>query len=209
MPPAAKTTCEPRMAHKPVRVRRSTHRAPRPADAAVLDDEPLGFIAAENADGGRLLHRFDQRLHDGAARHVAAHAHDAAFGMRRLAGDLEFAFQVAVEGDAVIEQVVDAVGGLGSHQTGHRLVDDAVAGDQRVGDMFLGVSPSPTAAAMPACAQAARSAAPDGRRRDDRHRFRRQLQGAEQSGEPAADDQHAVLSCPETSIPSPSRRSML
>ena len=62
---------------------------------------------------------------------------DAALGVGRLARHGQMAFEVAVEGHAVFEQVVDAVRRIGDHQAGDLLVDDAVAGGDGVGEVLL------------------------------------------------------------------------
>ena len=57
--------------------------------------------------------------------------------MRGFAGDRELAFEIAIEGNAVTEQVVDARTGLARHSERDRLVDQARAGRDRIGGMRL------------------------------------------------------------------------
>ena len=83
------------------------------------------------ADGG------DERRHDRAAGHVAAHMHDAALGVGGFARHGEVAFEVAVERHAVVQEIVDARRRVGDHQPRDLLVDDAVAGRDRVGDVLV------------------------------------------------------------------------
>ena len=51
-------------------------------------------------------------MHDGAPRGVALDVEDAVLAVRRLAAQAEMAFEVLVEGDAIAQQVLDAVAGL-------------------------------------------------------------------------------------------------
>ncbi len=73
----------------------------------------LGYVALDQADRRRLPYGRDQGRHDGGAGAVAADVDDAALGMGGLARHGEVAGEVAVEGDAVVEEVVDAGGGVG------------------------------------------------------------------------------------------------
>ena len=68
----------------------------------------LADVAFEEADRRRLADRGDQRRHDRGAGHVAADVDDAALGMGGLARHGEMALEVAVEGHAVVEEIVDA-----------------------------------------------------------------------------------------------------
>ena len=49
----------------------------------------------------------------------------------------EMALEVAIEGHAVVEEIVDARGGVGNHEAGDLFVDDAGAGGDRIGEMAL------------------------------------------------------------------------
>ena len=70
--------------------------------------------------------------------------------------------EVAVERHAVAQQVVDARRRLAGEAQRDVLVDEAGADRDRVGGVRFGVSPSPTAAAMPPCAQALEAPSPSG-----------------------------------------------
>ena len=82
--------------------------------------------------------------------------------MRRLAGQIEMAFEILVERHAVAQQILDAVPRLARQQQGDLLIDDAGTGADGVGGMRLGLSPSASAAAMPACAQTLEPPSPKG-----------------------------------------------
>jgi hypothetical protein len=114
--------------------------------------------------------------------------------MRRLAADRQMAFEIAVEWNAVAEQVEDPVRGLRCHHADDRLIDDAVTGDDRVMDMafdrITGAHSRGNAGLRPGRGRAAA----DRRRRQNGHRLRRQLERAEQPGKAAADDDHIVRS---------------
>ena len=90
------------------------------------------------------------------------HMHDPPLGMRRLARQCQMARQVAVEGHAIAEEIVNAVGRLARHQPGDLLVDDAGTGGDGVGDVLLDRVALPMAAAMPPCAQAEDAPSPIG-----------------------------------------------
>ena len=73
------------------------------------------------------------------------------------------AFEIAVEGNAVGEQIANARRALPRRRSAATsLIDDAGAGRDRVGGVQLGLSPSPTAAAMPPCAQMLEAPSPSG-----------------------------------------------
>ena len=134
MPPEASTTARVER-WMPVGEAAAPVARDEPGDVVALGAKLLGDIAFEHADRGRAPDGRDERRHDRRARHVAADAHDAALRMRRLARELERAVEVAVEGDAVAEEVVDALGRLGRHAARHPLVDEPGAGGDRVGDV--------------------------------------------------------------------------
>ena len=58
--------------------------------------------------------------------------------MRRLAAEAEMTFEVLVERHAVAEQILDALARLAREQQRDFLIDDAGAGDDRVGRMIFG-----------------------------------------------------------------------
>jgi hypothetical protein len=78
---------------------------------------------------------------------------NAAGAVGRLAGKIEMAFEILVEGHAVAKQILDATPRLTREQQGDVLIDDAGAGANGIGGVASGLSPSESAAAMPACAQ--------------------------------------------------------
>ena len=132
-------------------------------DRAVLGQQRFGDKTFDHADRRRLAHGFDQRRHDRRACHVAADMHDAARRMRGFAADREPAFEVAVEGNAVAQQIVDARGGFARESERDCFVDQAGADRDRIGGMRLGrCRPRQTAAAMPPCAQAVEAPSPSG-----------------------------------------------
>ena len=112
MPPVASTTARAAM---------TTGLAPAIASLAQLNAGDRGrprstALRQRNLRAARIEgvspHGVDQRRHDRVAGHVAAHMHDASRRMRGLAADREPAFEVAVEGSAVTQQVVDAAPAL-------------------------------------------------------------------------------------------------
>jgi hypothetical protein len=131
-----------------------------------------------------------------AASHVAADPHDAALRMRRLARQLQRAVEVAVEGDAVAEEVGDAVGRLQRHAARHALVDQAVTGGDGVGNVLVdgvaGADRRGNAALRPGRG----GAFADRRAGNHGDRAGRELQRAEQAGQPAADDDDVVDAFP-------------
>ncbi len=56
----------------------------------------------------------------------------------RLAAEAEMAFEVLVEGNAVAEQILDALARFAGEQESDLLIDDAGAGRDRVGGVLLG-----------------------------------------------------------------------
>ena len=108
---------------------------------------------------GRVEHPGDQRPLDLGAGGVAAGVGDAVAVVAALAGQRELAVAGAVEAGAERDQLADR-GRTLAHEHPHRgLVAEPGAGDERVGECCSGVSPAPSAAAMPPCAQRVEPAA--------------------------------------------------
>ena len=63
--------------------------------------------------------------------------HDAARGMRGFLRHREPAFEVAIERDAVVQEIVDARAGLPRQSERDRLVDQARADRDRIGGVRL------------------------------------------------------------------------
>ena len=124
------------------------------------------------------------------ARRVALDVKDAAPAVRRLAAEGEMALEVLVEGDAVAEQVLDALARLARKQERDLLIDDAGAGRDRVGGMVLGAVALGERRGDAGLRPEARRAFAEARRRDDRDRTRRELERGEESGEAGADHDH-------------------
>ena len=80
----------------------------QPRDRVVFRQQRFGDKAFDHADRGRLAYSLGQRGDDSLARHVAAHMHDALRRMRGLPADRKLALEIAIEGHAVPEQVLDA-----------------------------------------------------------------------------------------------------
>ncbi len=135
----------------------------QPGDRAVLGQQRFGGVAFDHPDRGRVRDGFDQRRHDRLAGQVAVDMDDAPRRMRGLAADREPAFEVAVERDAVVQEVVDAGAGFARDPQRERLIDQAGAGGDRIGAHAPpALSPSATAAAMPPCAHAVEAPWPSG-----------------------------------------------
>jgi hypothetical protein len=120
-----------------------------------------------------------------------SHVDDAAGRMSRLARHEEMALEVAVEGDAIAEEIVDARRGVGDQQTRDLLIDRAGAGGDRVGEMALDRVAFTHGGGNAALRPGGGGALPDRCRGQHRHRPRRQPQRAEEAGETAAHDDDA------------------
>ncbi len=156
--------------------------------AAVRDDEVLGVVVLEEADRRRGAHGGDERLHDRGAGAVAGNAHDALRRVRGLAREHEVPLEIAIEGDAVGEEIADALGGLLGDGAGDGFVDDAGAGHDGVVGMRLGRVALADGGCDAALRPGARRAFSERRCSNDRHRERRELQCREKSREAGADD---------------------
>ncbi len=116
--------------------------------------------------------------------------------MRGFTREQKLAFEIAVEGNAVAKQILNARGGFARHHLGDALIDDAGARLQRVLDMGFGRIAFLHGGGDPALRPDGGSALAD--RRGGHHRDRpwRQLQCAKETREPAADDHHIVDAAP-------------
>ena len=170
----------------------SALRSCKPGDRVVFGQQRFGDKAFDHADRGCLAHGLDQRGDDRLAGHVAAHMHDAPRRMRGLPADRELAFEVAIEGHAVSQEVVDARAGLARQSKRDLLVDDAAADRDRVGGMRFRAVALGDGRGDAALRPGGRSALAKRRRRNHGDRTRRELQRAEQSGKAAADDDDIV-----------------
>ena len=172
--------------------RRGPHQ-PHAGDAAVGDNELVSHIAFQHADRWCRAHACDQRLHDRGAGAVARDVHDAAARVRRLLAELKVAVRVALEGNAVGQEIGDAVGSLASDEARDFLVDDARTSGNRVGGMQLrrvvGADGRGDARLRPA----RRRALAERSRRQHRDMHGRELQRREQAGKPGADDHHVAV----------------
>ncbi len=104
-------------------------------DGAVVGEQRLGEKSFDHADRGRLAHGVGERGDDRLARHVAADMHDAARRMRGFAADRELAFEIAIEGDTVMQEVVDSCRRFLRQRQRHALIDDATTDRDRVGSV--------------------------------------------------------------------------
>ena len=108
---------------------------------------------------------------------------------------LQRAVLVPIEQHSVADEVVDAGRRFARHPERHPLVDEAGAGRERVGDVLLDAVARTDCGSDPALRQCRRSSA-DRRGGDDRDRARRELERAEEAGQPAADDHDVVDAVP-------------
>ena len=111
--------------------------------------------------------------------------------MRRLAAEAEMTFEVLVERHAVAEQILDALARLAREQQRNLLIDDAGAGDDRVGRMVFGAVALGKRGGDAGLRPQARRSFAEVRRRDDGDRVRRELERGEQAGKSSADHDHA------------------
>ncbi len=162
-------------------------------DAAVAHDEVAGRPAFDHMDRGHRPCRRGQRRHDGAAGGIALHMEDAAGAVGRLAAEIEMALEVLVEGNAIAEQVLDAVAGLACEQRGDALIDDAGAGADGVGGMRRGAVALGQRGGDARLRPHARAALAERRHRDHGDGKRRELERGEEAGEPGPDDDDAAL----------------
>jgi hypothetical protein len=161
-------------------------------NAASVGQEIVEPEAFDDADRRRLACGRDQRLHDGRSCAVALHMDDAARGMRGLARKQKMSFKIAVEGHAIAQQIGDARGSFACHEAGDIFVDEVRAGSDRIGKVRLDGVALAHRGGDAALRPGGRRALADGRRREDRHGTGRKLERAEQSGQPAADDNDVV-----------------
>ena len=117
-----------------------------------------------------------------ALRHVAADMHDAARRMCGLAADRKLAFEVAIEGHAVLQEVVNARGRFLCQRQCDAFVDDAAADRDGIGRMRLGAVAFGDCRCDAALRPGAGGALAEGCGGNQRDRTRRELQRAEQSG---------------------------
>ena len=104
-------------------------------NAAIDRYELIGLVAFEHADRWGRAHSCNQRPHDLGARAIAGDMHDTAPGVRRLAAEQEPAVGVAVERNAVADEICNACGSLRGDEGGDGCIYDAGAGRDRVGGM--------------------------------------------------------------------------
>ena len=161
-----------------------------PGHAAVSENEIARGQAFEHGDRRRRAHRLHERVHDSAPRRVALDVKNAALAVRRLAAEGEMAFEVLVEGDAVAQQVLDALTRLARKQECDLLIDDAGAGRDRVGGVIFRAIALGERRGDAGLRPEARRSFAEARRRDDRDRTRRELERGEESGKPGADHDH-------------------
>ncbi len=131
-------------------------------------------------------------MHDGAPGGVALDMEDAVSAMRRLAAEAEMAFEVLVEGDAVAEQVRDAVARLARQKMGDPFIDDAGAGADGVGRVRLGAVAFGDRGGDARLRPQARGAFAEARGRDHGDGKGRKLERGEQAGQAGADHDHAA-----------------
>ena len=161
-------------------------------DGAVVGQQRFGDKTFDHADRRRVANRVGERGDDRLAGHVAAHMHDAPRRMRGFAADRELAFEIAVERNAITQEIVDACGRLARKRQRDRFVDDAAAGRDRIRGMRFGTVAFGHRRGDAALRPGAGSALAERRRGDQRDRTRREFQRAEQSGQAAADDDDVV-----------------
>ncbi len=161
-------------------------------DAALFRRQIHRRQPLHHADGRGAAHLGDKGLHDGEAGPVAVHPDDATVRVRGLAAEQEMSRKVPIEGRAPAREIIDARRRLRGHRLGDCLVDDAGTGN-------LGIDRvSVRAVAIAYCSRDAalgpgrRSAVTERLGRQHGHRPRRQLQGAEETGQSCSDDQSAV-----------------
>src|SRR6266404_1685787 len=118
--------------------------------------------------------------------------HDASRRMRGLAGDREPAFEIAIERDAIVKQVVDTRAGFARQSQRHRLIDQAGAGGDGIGGVRFGAVALGDRGCDAALRPCRRGTLTKWRRRNHGGRTRREFQRAEQPGETAADNDDIV-----------------
>ena len=106
--------------------------------------------------------------------------------------DREPAFEVAIERNAVVQEIVDARAGFARQSKRDRLVDQARADRDRVGGMRFRAVAFGDRGGDAALRPRRRGALAERCRGNHGDRTRRQFQRAEQSGEAAADDDDIV-----------------
>ena len=112
--------------------------------------------------------------------------------MRGFPADREPAFEVAIERNAVTQEVADAGAGFARQSQRDRLIDQARADRDGVGGVRLRAVAFGDRRGDAALRPRRRGAFAERCRGNHRDRTRRQFQRAEQSGEAAADDDDVV-----------------
>ena len=112
--------------------------------------------------------------------------------MGGLARQEKLALEIAIEGHAVGQEIMNAGRTFGHHPAGHLLVDNAGTGSERIGhmtvDRITGAHGGGNAALRPGRG----GTLPDGRCGQHRDGTRAELQGAEQTGKTTADNHHII-----------------
>ena len=172
-------------------------------DAAGGEVQLLGGFGFMDGDGRGAADGGDERFHDRLAGHIAADADDAAFGMGGLAGLDELAFEVLVERDAVEEEIAHAVAGFAGHAERHFGIDETGAGGNRIGGVFFGRVTFGNRRGNAALRPGGGGACAKGGGGENCDRTRAEFEGAEQTCQPAADDQdgfcHDAVNAPTRS----------
>lgn len=110
----------------------------KPGDGAVLGQQRLGDKAFDQTDRRRVSHGLAERRNDCRARHVTAHMYDAPRRMRGFATHREPALEIAVEGHAVVEKIVNARCCLACNPECDCFIDETSADCDGVGRMRFG-----------------------------------------------------------------------
>src|SRR5580693_7242402 len=112
--------------------------------------------------------------------------------MRGFPADRELAFEIAVEGNAVMQEITDACAGLARKTERDLLVNDAAADRDRIRGMRFGTIAIRHRRGDAALRPGAGSAFAKRRRGNQGDGTWREFQGAEQAGEATADDDDVV-----------------
>lgn len=89
----------------------------------------------DHSDGWRRTHDRDERLHDRSTGKVTSNPDHAIGGMRRFTGQKKVARKVAIEGDAIREEIADPRPRLLGDDSSDIRIDEAAAGLNRIGRM--------------------------------------------------------------------------
>ncbi len=158
------------------------------AHDAVLRQQRIDDMVLDHADRGRRAHGVGQGRHDRLPGEVAADAQDALHGMGRRAGRRQLPPVIAIERDAEPDQILDPRRRISGELQRRSRLHQATPSRDHVGGVSLRSVVGRNGRRDVGLHGRAEGVLAERRCRDQRDRLRRELEGAEQSGNAGADD---------------------